>query len=68
VTLQLFPHTEWSLSSSSLRDFPLLYFHMLTGVCRFWWVRVLALAEAGDWQELEKFSKTKKPAIGMEVR
>ena len=30
-------------------------------------MRATALAESGDWAELEKFSKTKKPPIGMEV-
>ncbi|XP_025080748.1 vacuolar protein sorting-associated protein 16 homolog [Pomacea canaliculata] len=34
---------------------------------RYWWMRVSALAEAGDWAELEKFSKSKKPPIGMEA-
>ena len=34
---------------------------------RWWWLRALALAESGDWAELEKFSKSKKPPIGMEV-
>ena len=27
----------------------------------------MALAESGDWEELEKLSKTKKPPLGMEV-
>ena len=31
-------------------------------------MRVNALAESGDWGELEKLSKTKKPPIGMEVQ
>ncbi|KAL8612978.1 hypothetical protein ACOMHN_001061 [Nucella lapillus] len=34
---------------------------------RFWWMRVNALAEIPDWVELEKFSKSKKPPIGMEA-
>ncbi|XP_076437329.1 vacuolar protein sorting-associated protein 16 homolog [Babylonia areolata] len=34
---------------------------------RFWWMRVNALAESGDWGELEKLSKSKKPPIGMEA-
>ncbi|XP_041371955.1 vacuolar protein sorting-associated protein 16 homolog isoform X2 [Gigantopelta aegis] len=33
---------------------------------RYWLLRAGALAEAGDWTELEKFSKSKKPPIGME--
>lgn len=31
---------------------------------RFWWLKVKALAELGDFDELEKFSKEKKPPIG----
>ncbi|ESO96565.1 hypothetical protein LOTGIDRAFT_115951 [Lottia gigantea] len=34
---------------------------------RFWLMRMSALAESGDWMELEKFSKTKKPPVGMEA-
>ncbi|XP_032879449.1 vacuolar protein sorting-associated protein 16 homolog [Amblyraja radiata] len=31
---------------------------------RFWWLKIAALAEKGDWEELEKFSKSKKSPIG----
>uniref|UniRef100_A0ABM5GKT5 Vacuolar protein sorting-associated protein 16 homolog n=1 Tax=Pogona vitticeps TaxID=103695 RepID=A0ABM5GKT5_9SAUR len=31
---------------------------------RFWWLKINALAEQGDWEEMEKFSKSKKPPIG----
>uniref|UniRef100_UPI00358E0183 vacuolar protein sorting-associated protein 16 homolog isoform X2 n=1 Tax=Myxine glutinosa TaxID=7769 RepID=UPI00358E0183 len=31
---------------------------------RWWWLKVEALAYLGDWQELEKFSKSKKSPIG----
>jgi hypothetical protein len=31
---------------------------------RFWWLRIRALAENGDWEELERFSKEKKSPIG----
>ncbi|XP_074848263.1 vacuolar protein sorting-associated protein 16 homolog [Carettochelys insculpta] len=31
---------------------------------RFWWLKVSALAERADWEELEKFSKSKKSPIG----
>ncbi|XP_043916624.1 vacuolar protein sorting-associated protein 16 homolog [Protopterus annectens] len=31
---------------------------------RFWWLKISALAESGDWEELEKFSKSKKSPIG----
>lgn len=34
---------------------------------RYWWLRIDALAEAGEWTELDKFSKTKKPPLGMEA-
>lgn len=35
---------------------------------RFWWVKIRALAEVGDYEELEKFSKQKKSPIGYEVK
>uniref|UniRef100_H9G3D8 Vacuolar protein sorting-associated protein 16 homolog n=1 Tax=Anolis carolinensis TaxID=28377 RepID=H9G3D8_ANOCA len=31
---------------------------------RFWWLKINALAEQGDWEEMEKFSKSKKSPIG----
>ncbi|KAF5302481.1 hypothetical protein FQR65_LT08571 [Abscondita terminalis] len=31
---------------------------------RYWWLRIQCLADAGDWIELEKFSKSKKSPIG----
>ncbi|RXM32863.1 Vacuolar protein sorting-associated protein 16-like [Acipenser ruthenus] len=31
---------------------------------RFWWLKISALAEKEDWEELEKFSKSKKSPIG----
>uniref|UniRef100_A0A8C5QED8 Vacuolar protein sorting-associated protein 16 homolog n=1 Tax=Leptobrachium leishanense TaxID=445787 RepID=A0A8C5QED8_9ANUR len=31
---------------------------------RYWWLKISALAEKEDWEELEKFSKTKKSAVG----
>ncbi|KAK4881688.1 hypothetical protein RN001_005007 [Aquatica leii] len=31
---------------------------------RYWWIRIQCLADAGDWIELEKFSKSKKSPIG----
>lgn len=34
---------------------------------RFWWLRLKALAELGEWGEMEKFSKVKKSPIGYEV-
>ncbi|XP_017856244.1 PREDICTED: vacuolar protein sorting-associated protein 16 homolog isoform X1 [Drosophila arizonae] len=33
---------------------------------RFWWLRILTLAEKYNWVELEKFSKSKKSPIGYE--
>jgi hypothetical protein len=38
-------------------------------VCfRYWWIKIHALAETGEWMELEKFSRNKKSPIGMEVK
>ncbi|RXN33531.1 vacuolar sorting-associated 16-like protein [Labeo rohita] len=31
---------------------------------RFWWLKLKALAEKEDWEELEKFAKSKKSPIG----
>ncbi|KAM4698131.1 vacuolar protein sorting-associated protein 16 homolog [Rhinophrynus dorsalis] len=31
---------------------------------RYWWLKISALADKEDWEELEKFSKSKKSAIG----
>uniref|UniRef100_A0A8C5RV97 Vacuolar protein sorting-associated protein 16 homolog n=1 Tax=Laticauda laticaudata TaxID=8630 RepID=A0A8C5RV97_LATLA len=31
---------------------------------RFWWLKISALAEQGAWEDLEKFSKSKKSPIG----
>ncbi|KAG8453094.1 hypothetical protein GDO86_004782 [Hymenochirus boettgeri] len=31
---------------------------------RYWWLKISALAEKEDWEDLEKFSKSKKSAIG----
>ena len=36
-------------------------------IFRYWWIRIKALAEAREWPELEKFSKSKKSPIGYEV-
>eukprot|EP00795_Rhopilema_esculentum_P014842 gene14842-5965_t len=33
---------------------------------RFWWKKIQALGEVRNWQELEKFSKSKKSPIGYE--
>ena len=33
---------------------------------RFWWLKILALAENNDWPELDRFSKLKKSPIGYE--
>ncbi|ELU17286.1 hypothetical protein CAPTEDRAFT_168734 [Capitella teleta] len=33
---------------------------------RFWWLKVIAFSESGDFIELEKFSKSKKSPIGYE--
>ncbi|XP_063286281.1 vacuolar protein sorting-associated protein 16 homolog isoform X2 [Pelobates fuscus] len=31
---------------------------------RYWWLKISALAEKEDWEELDKFSRSKKSAIG----
>uniref|UniRef100_A0A674D238 Vacuolar protein sorting-associated protein 16 homolog n=1 Tax=Salmo trutta TaxID=8032 RepID=A0A674D238_SALTR len=31
---------------------------------RYWWLKLTALAEKDDWEEMEKFSKSKKSPIG----
>lgn len=33
---------------------------------RYWWLRIQVLAETYQWDELEKFSKSKKSPIGFE--
>ncbi|XP_034828699.1 vacuolar protein sorting-associated protein 16 homolog [Maniola hyperantus] len=33
---------------------------------RYWWLRILTLAENADWSELEKLSKSKKSPVGYE--
>ncbi|CAH1635593.1 unnamed protein product [Spodoptera littoralis] len=33
---------------------------------RYWWLRILTLAEKDDWAELERFSKSKKSPVGYE--
>lgn len=33
---------------------------------RFWWLRILNLAEKDEWTELDRFSKSKKSPIGYE--
>ncbi|XP_057194949.1 regucalcin-like [Triplophysa rosa] len=42
-----------------LQSYRLLFFAV-----RFWWLKLKALAEKGDWEELEKFAKSKKSPIG----
>jgi hypothetical protein len=34
---------------------------------RFWWVKLRALVEVRDWEQLEKLAKSKKSPIGYEV-
>ncbi|KAI8421023.1 hypothetical protein MSG28_008153 [Choristoneura fumiferana] len=33
---------------------------------RYWWLRILTLAEKNDWAELDRFSKSKKSPVGYE--
>ena len=35
---------------------------------RYWWLKLKSLAEKEEWEELEKFSKSKKSPIGYLVR
>lgn len=34
---------------------------------RYWWIKLRALVEIRDWENLEKFAKSKKSPIGYEV-
>lgn len=34
--------------------------------CRWWWLKLKALAESKDWDGLEAFAKSKKSPIGYE--
>ncbi|ORX59517.1 hypothetical protein DM01DRAFT_1361698 [Hesseltinella vesiculosa] len=34
---------------------------------RFWWIKLRALVEVRDWEQLEKLSKSKKSPIGYEI-
>jgi len=34
--------------------------------CRFWWIKIKALARNKDWEGLEAFAKSKKSPIGYE--
>lgn len=35
--------------------------------CRYWWAMIRGLCDIGDYAELDRFSKQKKPPIGFEV-
>lgn len=35
---------------------------------RYWWLKLTALAEKEDWEEIEKFAKSKKSPIGYLVK
>ena len=35
---------------------------------RFWWLKIEACGEAGDWMELDRHCKSQKSPIGYEVR
>ena len=35
---------------------------------RLWWIKLKATAEAKDWEELDRFAKSKKSPIGYAVR
>lgn len=40
----------------------------LSHLCRYWWLKLKSLSKKDEWEELEKFSKTKKSPIGYLVR
>lgn len=40
----------------------------LSHLWRYWWLKLKSLAEKEEWEELEKFSRTKKSPIGYLVR
>lgn len=42
--------------------------HFLSHLLRYWWLKLKSLAEKEQWEELEKFSKSKKSPIGYLVR
>lgn len=56
----------WSLFSTMCFSSARLIF--LSYLWRYWWLKLKSLAEKEDWEELEKFSKTKKSPIGYLVR
>ena len=61
-TLQrLLIEKEYKLSEDFKKDFKI-------PDRRFWWLKMIVLAEANEWIELEKFSKLKKSPIGYEVK
>ena len=41
------------------------YFGMF--LFRFWWLKIEACGEAGDWMELDRHCKSQKSPIGYEV-
>lgn len=45
-----------------------MYLFCLFHLWRYWWLKLKSLAEKEEWDELEKFSKTKKSPIGYLVR
>lgn len=47
---------------------PVLCLTCLSHLCRYWWLKLKSLAEKEEWEELEKFSKSKKSPIGYLVR
>ena len=58
-----FHHNHDSFVCVTISFYPLLSFP-----CRFWWLKIDALAGAGEWIELERFAKGKKSPVGYEVR
>ncbi|XP_059822989.1 vacuolar protein sorting-associated protein 16 homolog [Hypanus sabinus] len=52
------------LLESKLKQAEQLYKDFKIPDKRFWWLKIAALAEKEDWEELEKFSRSKKSPIG----
>uniref|UniRef100_A0A4W3IJR3 Vacuolar protein sorting-associated protein 16 homolog n=1 Tax=Callorhinchus milii TaxID=7868 RepID=A0A4W3IJR3_CALMI len=52
------------LLDSKLKQAEQLYKDFKIPDKRFWWLKISALAEKQDWEELEKFSKSKKSPVG----
>lgn len=65
------PDKRWDMSLLSvlwLAEHMIVCLTCLPHLCRYWWLKLKSLAEKEEWEELEKFSKSKKSPIGYLVR